>query len=202
MPPRIRSRRRLVAYFKMSQYHTHTPQFASFTGVEFDSTLGYPGEGPGRRPHRCTKGHGKGGHFVSTTPPVPPPVTPSETRKKPRFRYTVAWLLATLMPGTLAAGVEHLDEAGCEKVVQQLCQHTRRARFWRGKFEGNTTTDAAEVQGRPRADSPSMQHNAQYQRVRRVCRDMYCALADRPEADQALAINELIETYVTRSVRL
>ena len=27
-------------------------------------------------------------------------------------------------------------------------------------------------------------------------------LADRPEADQALAINELTETYVTRGVRL
>ena len=80
--------------------------------------------------------------------------------------------------------------------------HTRQARFWRGKFEGNSTTDAAEVQGRPRADSPSMQHNAQYQRVRRICREMYCALADRPEADQALAINELAETYVTRGVRL
>ena len=47
-----------------------------------------------------------------------------------------------------------------------------------------------------------MQHLAQYQRVRRVCRDMYCVLADRPEADQALAINELTETYVTRGVRL
>ena len=31
---------------------------------------------------------------------------------------------------------------------------------------------------------------------------MYCVLADRPEADQALAINELTETFVTRGVRL
>ena len=56
--------------------------------------------------------------------------------------------------------------------------------------------------GRPRAEQPSTQHTAQYQRVRRICRDMYCVLADRPEADQALAINELTETFVTRGVRL
>ena len=71
MPPRIRSRRRLVAYFKPLQYRTHTPQFASFTGVEFDSTLGYPGEGPGDDP-QMYKGPREGGHFVSTTPPAPP----------------------------------------------------------------------------------------------------------------------------------
>ena len=47
-----------------------------------------------------------------------------------------------------------------------------------------------------------MQHNAQYQRVRHICREMYCSLADRPESDQALAINELTETYMTRGVRL
>jgi hypothetical protein len=31
---------------------------------------------------------------------------------------------------------------------------------------------------------------------------MYRAVCDRPEADQALAINELIETYFPRSIRL
>ena len=35
-----------------------------------------------------------------------------------------------------------------------------------------------------------------------MCREMYSALSDRPESDQALAINELVETYVTRGVRL
>ena len=90
----------------------------------------------------------------------------------------MAWLLATLMPGTVIAGVEHLDEAGCERVVERLCHGSRQARFWRNKAEGNSSTDAAEIQGRPRADTPSMQHTAQYQRVRRICRDMYCTLAD------------------------
>ena len=47
-----------------------------------------------------------------------------------------------------------------------------------------------------------MEHRAQYHRVRRACRDTCCVLSDRPEADQALAINELTETYVTRGVRL
>ena len=47
-----------------------------------------------------------------------------------------------------------------------------------------------------------MEHEAQRQRVRWVCRDMYRAIADRPEADQALAVNELVETYLTRGVRL
>ena len=118
-----------------------------------------------------------------------------------RFRYTLSWLLATLMPGTLADGVEHLNQAGCERVVERLLFHNRQGRYWRGKFEGNST-DPAEVAGRPRAASPSMARNAQYQRVRLISRDMYCAIADRPEADQALAINELTETYVTRGVRV
>ena len=47
-----------------------------------------------------------------------------------------------------------------------------------------------------------MEPTARYQRTRRVCREMYVAIADRPAADQAHAINELIETYCTREVRL
>ena len=43
---------------------------------------------------------------------------------------------------------------------------------------------------------------ARTERISGICGDMYCALADRPEADQALAINELIETWMPRSVRL
>ena len=43
---------------------------------------------------------------------------------------------------------------------------------------------------------------ARYQRLRIANRKMYAEIADRPAADQALAINELIETYCTREVRL
>ena len=67
------------------------------------------------------------------------------------------------------------------------------------------TTEAAgpsEMIGRPRAEIPVMKRAARRQRISRICRPMYCALADRPEADQALAINELIETWLPRSTRL
>lgn len=47
-----------------------------------------------------------------------------------------------------------------------------------------------------------MERRARYQRVRLVCRDMYRVISDRPDVDQALAVNELIETYLSRSVRL
>ena len=47
-----------------------------------------------------------------------------------------------------------------------------------------------------------MERNARYQLIRLVCKDMYFHIADRPEEDQALAVNELIETYLTRGVRL
>ena len=67
------------------------------------------------------------------------------------------------------------------------------------------TTEAAgpsEMIGRPRAEIPVMKRPARRQRISRICRSMYCALADRPEADQALAMNELIETWLPRSTRL
>jgi hypothetical protein len=92
------------------------------------------------------------------------------------------------MPGAVMSGVEFLDEAGCEYVVAKLQQQRAVARFWRNRCEGKSATPLQEF-GRPRAAEPSMQGLAQYQRVRRICRDLYCVLADRPEADQALAIN-------------
>ena len=106
------------------------------------------------------------------------------------------------MPGTVADSVDFLDEDGCDLIVARLQFQARQVRYWKRKAAGDTEENIATIGGRPRAESPSVGGNAQYQRVRRVARDMYCALSDRPESDQALAINELVETYVTRGVRL
>ena len=122
------------------RYGSRRPAFASFTGVGFDSTLGFPGEGPKIRRGSNNGNRQEGGLF--TSPSTQQSTPPSGTRKKLRFTYTLGWLLATLMPGTLAAGVDHLDQLGCERVVERLCFHNRQARFWRGKFDGKSTADA------------------------------------------------------------
>jgi hypothetical protein len=46
-----------------------------------------------------------------------------------------------------------------------------------------------------------MEHSARRQRVRLVSLSLYRAVSDRPIEDQALAINELIETYLTPEAR-
>ena len=203
-PPHVRSRLRSRRPGRLLP-----PAFHSFTSVEFDSSRGFPGEGPNDgsqvqvRESLGRFGKREAPEAESVTPECIPPCsrTPAKSASKPRFVYTLGWLLGTLMPGTVMSSVEFLDEAGCEFVVAKLQQQRAVARFWRNRSERKSSIPLQEF-GRPRAAEPSMQGLAQYQRVRRICRDLYCVLADRPEADQALAINELIETYMTRGVRL
>ena len=96
-PPRVRSRLRPRRPGRLLP-----PAFHSFTGVEFDSTRGFPGEGP----ERWFTGAGEGdlGRFGKRkapevdcgTPECTPPCSrpPSQsTCARPRFRYTLGWLL-------------------------------------------------------------------------------------------------------------
>ena len=138
-PPRVRSRLRSRRPGRLLP-----PAFQSFTGAEFDSTRGFPGEGPNDgsqvqvRESLGRFGKRKAPEAKSITPECISPCsrTPAQSASKPRFVYTLGWLLGTLMPGTVMSSVEFLDEAGCEFVVAKLQQQRAVARYWRNRCEG------------------------------------------------------------------
>ena len=129
---------RLFPPAKRTRAHAHLmkrrggwnpPVFRVFVGYAFDSTCGFPGEGPpSRRRQSSVAGQSRvGGGLFGSTPYRARPDIPSSaggsstsTPKKARFTYTVAWLLATLMPETVTASVDILHAAGCEYVVTLL----------------------------------------------------------------------------------
>ena len=194
-------------------------RFDAFLGWSFDSTLGYPGEGPnyGRR----VRNPGGSAPNKSDCPPntheaQPAPATPvssnptsssssSGTQKRPpggwHARFTREWLFATLLPVGLCAAETSIVLDGADAVLKTLNQTAANAAYYRRKDYADAADDEARGGRSPSLDV-SMEWTAQRQRVRLICRDMYRAIADRPESDQALAINELIETYMPRSVRL
>ena len=199
-------------------------RFDEYNGWPFDASLGYPGEGPAVK-RRVRNPRGNSPTHTQTPTATPTPVTPASTttrtasapstdrkRKRPGdngrpgngiARRSMVWLLGLLLPRGMQITETPLQEEGCLSVLRELNRSKTNAAYYRRKFE-EEASEAPDPRGGCRGPSlnVSTEHGPQRQRVRLICRDMYRALSDRPESDQALAVNELVETYLTREVRL
>ena len=170
-------------------------------------TLGFPGEGPPKRPARNP--HGYNNHSPAPPPTDPPIATPSKTtasstapasgsssglasgkRGHPIIIYTPEWVEQQLE-----------QEDGLAIIAARLNTASRRAREWKRKAEGSQ----AEVRGGdlhlPKQE-PSMAPNNQQRRVAKLAVTMCATLYGRPNVDQAKAVNDLIETCLDRETRL
>ena len=107
-----------------------------------------------------------------------------------------------LLPNDLCVEQTPILPAGADSVLKTLNGVAANLAYYRRKDYETQTAAADSRGGRGPSLDVSKERSAQRQRVRLICRDMYKAVADRPEEDQALAINELVETYMPRSVRL
>lgn len=109
--------------------------------------------------------------------------------------------MALLTPA-MAAHAPEFEMEGVATVLKQLNSENTMRNHYRRKSQGAELTANKSAGGRPINPSPSADAGAQKKRIYRASRAMYAVLADRPEADQALAVNELIETYLSRGARL
>ena len=98
-----------------------------------------------------------------------------------------------------------VDPKGTADVLRTLNGTASQLAYYRSKGDRSEISDdttGVAGGGRLPVQSPSMERNARYQRTRRVCRELYWHMGDRPASDQAHIINELIETYCIREVRI
>ena len=167
--------------------------------------LGFPGEGPPRFVARNPRGING---FV-TEPPTrtPPPPTPQPTARpgaqtpsssescadkggRPIRLYTAEWVQEQVEA-----------DGGYEMLAARLNEISRTARKW----QRQATATQAEVKGggtRLPNSSPSMEQQLQQRRVARVSVNMCSHLFGRPAVDQAKAVNDMIETCLSRETRL
>ena len=107
-----------------------------------------------------------------------------------------------LLPGAAGLCTTPLHVEGTGQVLRTVNSLASKAAMYRRTHGRGRHGKTQKGGGRGPADNPSAEHSARRQRVRLMCRDMFRAVCDRPEADQALAINELIKTFFPRSTRL
>jgi hypothetical protein len=92
-------------------------------------------------------------------------------------------------------------DGGYEMLAARLNEISRTARKW----QRQATATQAEVKGggtRLPNSSPSMEQQLQQRRVARVSVNMCSHLFGRPAVDQAKAVNDMIETCLSRETRL